>query len=229
MGTAHIRFSAEDRRVQIIETATPLFARQGFEGTTTRQIAERAGVNEAIIFRHFPSKEELYWAVIENQCAVSKGRDQVESLLASGGSVREIFIKVAVDFLRRREENDTLPRLLFFTALENHQLSHRFFQEHIVSFYETLADYIRERIKEGTFREVDPLIAARGFFGSLVYHYMVQDLFGGKRTHNMDCHVVAETLVDLWMNGMMSQASKAPAEGKSRAGKHESGPRKSEK
>jgi AcrR family transcriptional regulator len=230
METVHVRFSAEDRRAQIIETATELFARQGYEGTTTREIAESARVNEAIIFRHFPGKEELYWAVIEHQCSISKGQQLVEAQLASGGDIRQVFINVAEDFLRRREEDDKLPRLLFFTALENHRLSSRFFQTHIVSFYETLADYIRERIAEGAFRDVDPIMAARGFFGMLVYHYMVQDLFGGKRFQKIDIHTAAESLVDLWLNGMMSQQPlKCAASGKSRAARNTNVVRKSEK
>jgi AcrR family transcriptional regulator len=230
METAHVRFSAEDRRAQIIETATGLFARQGYEGTTTREIAEVARVNEAIIFRHFPSKEELYWAVIENQCSVSKGRDQIETQLSNGGTdIREIFIHVAEDFLRRREEDDRLPRLLFFTALENHRLSSRFFQTHIAAFYEVLADYIRERIAAGEFRDVDPTMAARGFFGMLVYHYMIQDLFGGKRFHKIDTHTAAENLVDLWLNGIISQPLDCSADVKTRARKNTNATRKSEK
>ena len=57
---APVRHSAADRRQQILQAAMGLFARRGFNGTTTREIARRARVNEAIIFRHFPSKEDLY-------------------------------------------------------------------------------------------------------------------------------------------------------------------------
>jgi len=57
MATAQVRYKAADRKVQIIEVATRLFARQGFQGTTTKQIAEHAGVTEALIFRHFGTKE----------------------------------------------------------------------------------------------------------------------------------------------------------------------------
>ena len=67
MATTQVRFSAADRRQQILDVATELFAAQGFQGTTTRQIAERSRVTEALIFRHFPGKEELYWAVIERK------------------------------------------------------------------------------------------------------------------------------------------------------------------
>lgn len=211
MGSSHVRFSAEDRRVQIIETATELFARRGFEGTTTREIAEKAHVNEAIIFRHFPSKEDLYWAVIESQCLLNKGRELVENELASGGEVRDVLVNVAAEFLRRREEDDTLPRLLFFTALENHRLSSRFFQTHIVAFYETLAKYIRERIEEGMFRAVDPIMAARSFWGMLIYHYMVQDLFGGKRFQKIEVRAAAEHIVDLFLGGVVVEPEFAAA------------------
>lgn len=219
MAASHTRFSAEDRRNQILETATDLFARQGFEGTTTRQIAEKARVNEAIIFRHFPTKEDLYWAVIEHQCCLGQGRAHIEAQLSSGADLQSVFVSIADDFLRRREEDDRLGRLLLFSALENHRLSHRFFQTHIAEFYETLSEYIRERMEEGTLRRVDPLLAARSFMGMLVYHYMIQELFGGKKYHKMDRTQVAESLVNVWFNGMIPREDSDAASAKTRTGK----------
>jgi AcrR family transcriptional regulator len=220
MATPHTRFSAEDRRNQILETATDLFARQGFEGTTTRQIAKKAQVNEAIIFRHFPSKEELYWAVIEHQCRLGKGRHHMEAQLSSKADLHTVFVSIAEDFLRRREEDDRLGRLLLFSALENHRLSHRFFQTHIAEFYERLSEYIRERMEEGSLRTVDPLMAARSFMGMLVYHYMIQELFGGKKYLKIDRTQVAESLVDVWLNGMLAEAHSGPASVRTHTGKN---------
>lgn len=220
MASPHTRFTAEDRRNQILDTATDLFARQGYEGTTTREIAERAHVNEAIIFRHFPSKEELYWAVIEHQCHLGKGRAHMEAQLGSNADLRSVFLAIAEDFLRRREEDDRLGRLLLFSALENHRLSHRFFQTHIAEVYERLSEYIRERIADGTLREIDPLMAARSFYGMLVYHYMIQELFGGKKYLKMDRAQVAESLVDVWLNGMLPRQDSGAASVKARASKN---------
>jgi AcrR family transcriptional regulator len=229
MATPHVRFSAEDRRNQILETATDLFARQGYEGTTTREIADKARVNEAIIFRHFPTKDDLYWAVIEHQCHLGKGREQIDAQLASNLSQREVFIGIAQDFLRRREEDDRLGRLLLFSALENHRLSHRFFQTHIAEIYERLSVYIRDQIDQGTFRPVDPLVAARAFMGMLVYHYMIQELFGGKKYHKMDSRDVAEKLVDIWLNGMLQEKTSTLGNGTSHVGKTGAAARKSER
>ena len=59
------RLSGEERRQQIVEAAIDLFSRKGFRGTTTREIAEVAGISEAMIFKHFTTKQELYSAIIE--------------------------------------------------------------------------------------------------------------------------------------------------------------------
>ena len=148
------RLSSGDRRQQIVEVATQLFARQGYEGTTTRQIAEAADVNEAIIFRHFSTKEDLYWAVIEDQCRMRAGREKLEQALGSGQNDEQIFTSIASEFLSR---DATLPRLLLFSALERHEVSQRFFKVHVASYYEILGDYIRRRIENGAFRDVDPI------------------------------------------------------------------------
>src|ERR1035438_10323585 len=64
--TSTLRLPAGDRRLQLVETALDFFSRKGFGGTTTKEIAAAAGVTEAIIFRHFPTKQDLYNAVLDH-------------------------------------------------------------------------------------------------------------------------------------------------------------------
>ncbi len=54
------RLSGDERRHQIIEKAAEVFAKKGVMGTRTRDIAEVCNINEALIYRHFTSKDELY-------------------------------------------------------------------------------------------------------------------------------------------------------------------------
>ena len=204
MPTAQVRYSAADRREQILEAATQLFARQGFQGTTTKQISEQTGVTEALIFRHFASKDELYWAVIERKIKAAAPGEHMRERLSAGGSDLEVLSGVATQILERRAKDQTLSRLLLYTALENHRLSHRFFRTYVAEFYEMLAEYIRGRIAEGNFRPVNPLIAARGFLGMVVYHSWIQELFGGKRYQNFSVQEVSKTLADVWLQGMLS-------------------------
>lgn len=198
------RFTAADRREQILDVAAGLFARQGFQGTTTKQIAEGAGVTEALIFRHFPSKDDLYWAVIQSKIkGASSPRERLDAKLQASGSDTEVLSGVAVDILERRAKDQTLSRLLLYSALENHKLSHRFFRTYVASHYEVLADFIRRRIAEGGFRPVDPVLAARGFLGMVIYHSWVQELFGGKRYQKFSVQQVSRTLVEIWLQGML--------------------------
>ena len=179
-----------------------LFARQGFEGTTTRQIAEMARVNEAIIFRHFPTKEDLYWAIIRRKCSNSGRAQMIDEKIAAGGSDLEIFSSIATHMLARTRADENITRLLLFTALERHELSQAFFRNFVAQQYESLAGYIRLRIAKGAFRQVDPTLAARSFLGMVVYHYLLQELFGGKRQCDYDPQATGQMLAELWLRGV---------------------------
>jgi len=213
MATAQVRYSAADRREQILDAATQLFARQGFQGTTTKQISEQTGVTEALIFRHFASKDDLYWAVIERKIKAAPPGEHMRERLSAGGSDLEVLSGVATQILERRAKDQTLSRLLLYSALENHRLSHRFFRTYVAECYEVLAEYIRGRIAEGQFRPVDPLLAARGFLGMVVYHSWIQELFGGKRYQNFSVQEVSKTLAEVWLQGMLSAPQIASSQG----------------
>jgi AcrR family transcriptional regulator len=207
------RIASADRRHQIMRVAMGLFALQGFKGTTTRQIAERAGVSEAIIFRHFPRKEDLYWAIIDHKCQMAGKREKLLAALRSNGDDRAIFTSIAEEILRRNFEDSTLSRLLLYTALENHRLSGRFFRTYVAENYEALASHIRKRIHDKKFRNVDPRLAARGFLGMVIYHFLIQELFGGKRYQRFDSRRVSDVLTDIWLRGMQARDAKPFREG----------------
>ncbi len=198
-----MRLPASERKAQILRTAAELFSQQGYEGTKTSQIAREAGVNEAIIFRHFTNKEELYWAVLADSCAAVSLKQHLREVFNDNQTPEEGLTKLAEYLLDRIFNHPQLSRLLLFAALENHKLSHRFFRLYTATKYEELADYIREKVKCGVFRaDVDPLLAARGFFAMLIYHFQIQELFGGKNVHQYDLKTVSQTFIRLWISGM---------------------------
>ena len=61
----------------------PLFARKGFAGATTKEIAELAGVSEALLYRHFPTKVALYEAIQQLGCQVDPALDELSALVPS--------------------------------------------------------------------------------------------------------------------------------------------------
>jgi len=205
MATSQTRYSSADRREQILEVATGLFAQQGFQGTTTKIIAENSGVTEALIFRHFASKEELYWAVIERKINCAGPLERLVESLEAGGDDLEVLSRVALEVLERRAKDQTLSRLLLYSALEKHELSERFFRNYIANYFEVLARFVRQGIAEGRFRDIDPLLAARGFLGMVIYHSWIQELYGGKVVQDFDLHTVSRTLARIWLQGVQAE------------------------
>ena len=64
-----VKLSSRERKADIIQAVRRVFAEKGFDGTTTRELAEAAGVSEALLFKHFPNKEALYLAMQTSCCA----------------------------------------------------------------------------------------------------------------------------------------------------------------
>src|SRR5580693_8608605 len=117
--------SAEERRRQLIEVAIDLFSKKGFGGTTTREIAAAAGVTEAIIFRHFATKQDLYTAILDYKSAsaeAGKWISEAEGFINRNddeGLFRLIIAKV-IDTNRR---DSRFERLMIHAALEGHELA----------------------------------------------------------------------------------------------------------
>lgn len=62
--------TAEERRVTLVDASVPVFAEKGYHGAPTTEIAKRAGISQAYLFRLFPTKEELFVAAINRSCEV---------------------------------------------------------------------------------------------------------------------------------------------------------------
>jgi AcrR family transcriptional regulator len=197
-----MRLPAPDRKKQLLEIAMKLFSDQGFDGTTTREIAEAAGVNEALIFRHFRTKEDLFWAVLSDRVERRGRNRRIRELAKSEGDFREMLVAIAETLLDRTDDDAAVTRLLFYSALRNRELSHRFFRTYGQEKFETLADHIRVGIAAGRLREVNPAIAARSFLGMIVYHYLVEEVFGVPHAQALSTRELAEELVSIFIEGI---------------------------
>jgi AcrR family transcriptional regulator len=192
---------SKDRRQDIVNAAIDLFARKGFRGTTTRNLATHAGVNEAIIFRHFKTKEELYTAILERKVGESREAQCKEfERLAETRDDRLVFETLGRTFMKKHEEDSTFMRLLLFSALEGHALSEMFLAS--VADRDPVARYIQLRIDEGAFRPIEPHLAARALFGMFASFVQWQELFGQKKSRPYDRDEVVQTFVSIFLSGI---------------------------
>ncbi len=195
------RMTAEERRAQIVEVATFLFAKKGFKGTTTREIAAKAGISEAIIFRHFSKKEELYSAIVNGKCSDKDGQSLLLKAL-EGKRGRDVFREVATHLITEHRKDPTFMRLLTYSALEEHRLSDIFLKTRGMELIGYLEAHIRDLMKDGLIREVNPTIAARAFMGMVLHYSMSQEIYGLKRFSKTPAEEVIETFVDIFFQGL---------------------------
>jgi AcrR family transcriptional regulator len=195
------RMSAQGRREQILEGAWNLFAQKGFRGTTTREIAKRLGISEALMFKYFPTKAALYRAIIQKRMNGSEEmlfpKEAMDSL-----DDRQVFKSILSYLIRKNTADPTFMRLLLYSALEGHDLSKMFFENHAMDHTNLLAQYIRRRIKENGFRKVDPFLTARAFIGMAIHYVMSQEIYGMNKLFSFPHHKVVDTLADLFLNGL---------------------------
>jgi AcrR family transcriptional regulator len=195
--------SGQERQACIISAAAALFAARGFKGTTTREIAKAAGCSEALVFKHFPTKRALYAAILAEKVPLTELLTVVEDA-AKKRDDRLVFTMLASHRIRRGAD-PTLLRLLLFSALEGHELSNMFFKNQHRVFYDYLAGYIERRIREGAFRRVDPLLAARSFMGMLAHHRLLHEIFRVLAHRSPeDC---VDSYVTLFLDGIQAGAS----------------------
>ena len=193
------RASARDRQASLIVAAAALFAAKGFNGTTTKEIAKAAGVSEALVFKHFPTKRRLYAAILAEKVTVNELLEPMEAAAKKRDDHR-VFMMIA-SYRIRPGVDSTFLRLLLFSALEGHELSEMFFGKHLKVFYDHLATYIRTRIEEGAFRPLDPLLAARAFIGVVVHHRLLHEIFNVPMQQSHEDTVA--TYVDLFLTGLI--------------------------
>jgi len=162
-------------REKILDTAIQLFAEKGFNGTTTKEIAEAAEVNESLIFRHFSTKRELYGAIIEKKIDEEPGIELPLQTHKDSKNDYLIFSAIAERMLDKCGKDSSFIRLLHFSALEGHELSDMFFSTYVEYVNMLLCDYIESRIADKAFKNVNALCASQAFIGMVINHIIVQD------------------------------------------------------
>jgi AcrR family transcriptional regulator len=201
MATGNRRSSASSRD-RILAAARELFAARGFKGTTTAAIARRARLNEALIFRHFPGKKELFTAILREKLEDEKLVRIIDAAECRDISVEEALRLVATRFAEAFDP--VFLRLYYHSALEGHALTDAFYDQFVSRFIALVEQLIDRGIKEGRFRNVDRSIAARAFTGMLRSYFLTNELFP-RHALKGDPKEISASFCGLFLDGVTSR------------------------
>lgn len=227
---AAARMSGEERRAQIVRVATRLFAERGFRGTTTREIAQAAGVSEAMIFRHFATKEDLYRAIIDAKagssgpaqaCGQFDARLGMAAFAASiedDADERRFFVDLARHFLECHEQDVEFLRLLLYSALEGREFFRLFWEQQVLPMANLMRAHVQERQRAGVIRsDLHPHLIGSAFIGMIMHRSLVDLIFDPKRSlFRISTEQAAHDYATVLFEGIAAGAAKPTKSGKAR-------------
>jgi AcrR family transcriptional regulator len=208
--------AGDERRLQILRVAMRLFSQRGFRGTITKEIAKAAGVSEAMVFRHFATKEELYSAILDQKACLHDDMDPLQNVAQAieRKDDRAVFEGIALGALTQHDCDPEFQRLLLHSALEQHELAQMFWEKFVRRVYRALGDYIRVRQRDGAIVEVEPAVVVRAFIGMVMHHSLNNNLWDrNRKLLKISNEVAAREFAGILLNGVAAKdegTSKSP-------------------
>ncbi|KST67729.1 MULTISPECIES: TetR/AcrR family transcriptional regulator [Mastigocoleus] len=194
--------SEAQTRNRILEAARRLFAKQGFDGTTTRDLAQAAGVAEGTLFRHFVNKKAIL-VEVATQGWVEILTDLLTELSEMGS------YKAVAQVMRNRmwnlQKNSDLMRVCFMEAQFHPDLRDRVQSEVIDKMTDVAEAFFQTAMEKGIYRQMDPKLVARVFLGMFAvagfsYNTLIEPEASPQQMQDM-----AEGLADIFLNGVLNK------------------------
>jgi len=180
------RLSADERRAQILDSAREVFLRSGASGARVKEVADAAGVNPALLYQHFESKEELFEEAVLRPLAsafetTALTFPDVTDADPPGERVREATETYLLHLLEAMEKAAGLLGLVLFDDLEAARI---FFRERLEPMLAQLTGVVRAHLPAWEHAEYDPEVAVMIVFGTC-WMYAIDSRFGTRAERDL--------------------------------------------
>ncbi len=190
-----------ETRTRILLSARRLFANQGYDGTTTRDLAQAAGVAEGTLFRHFTNKKAILVEVV-TQGWVEILTDLLTEL-SEMGSYKAVAKVMHRRMLHLRENADLL-KVCFMESQFHPDLRDRIQKEVIDKMMDVAEAFFQTAMDRGVYRRMNPKIVARVFLGMFTVAGFSQDTIMEPGASPKAMQEMAEGLADIFLNGVLA-------------------------
>ncbi len=195
--------SESETRIRILNSALRLFSRQGYDGTTTRDLAEAAHVAEGTLFRHFPNKKAILIEV-----ATQGWVDILTDLLTELSGMENY--KAVAQVMRRRmlhlHENADMLRVCFMEAQFHPDLRDHIQTEVIAKMTDVAEAFFQTAMDQGIYRPMDARMVARVFLGMFAIAGFSQSTIMSPGAAATEMQNMAEGLADIFLHGVLAQS-----------------------
>ncbi|MBD2175035.1 TetR/AcrR family transcriptional regulator [Anabaena cylindrica] len=194
--------SEAQTRTKILQAALKLFASQGFDGTTTRDLAQAAGVAEGTLFRHFPNKKAILVEV-----ATAGWVDILTDLLTELSEMGSY--KAVAQVMRRRmwnlQKNADLMRVCFMEVQFHPDLRDHIQEEVIGKMTDVAEAFFQTAMDKGIYRKTDANLVAKVFLGMFAIAGFSNNTLMQPDASPQEMQQMAEGLADIFLNGVLAK------------------------
>jgi AcrR family transcriptional regulator len=200
-GTRRPRRPSAARRADVLTAARRLFAQRGFHATSTRELAQAADINDALLYRYFPSKDAILAALVDEAIAAFKqlpGAPPATNLPAA-----ELLELIGTAFVHTATEQLDLLTIL---VSEHHALAddHRFAE--FIHHAAVNLGHLLDRMT-GPDVHASGYLTARAYMGSLIAFVIAQDVLGLSAVQPLDPTEYVHHLATLTARGLNAKPS----------------------
>ncbi|MBN1313510.1 MAG: TetR/AcrR family transcriptional regulator [Anaerolineae bacterium] len=189
----------ERTRQRILEAALRLFGEQGYARTTTRALAEAAGITEMTLFRYYESKEKLFEAAAEQYGGPAVAGDLEKQLT---GNYREDLLRLGHLFMHILSERKDAIRMMLCEASHFPDVT-KVLAQNPRTLREMLARYLQRQIDAGRVRPLDAAAAAHIFWGMFLSYHLSADWLDEPGMGGASSEEVVMRFVDIFINGTL--------------------------
>jgi AcrR family transcriptional regulator len=190
-----------ETQTRILQAARKLFARHGYDGTTTRDLAQEAGVAEGTIFRHFENKKAILIEVA-TQGWVEILTDLLTELseMASYKAIAQVMRKRMLNL----HQNADLLRVCFMEAQFHPDLREQIQSEVITKMTDVAEAFFQTAMDQGIYRQMNPRIVAQVFLGMFTIAGFSRDTIMPGDSSPQAMLEMAEGMADIFLNGVLA-------------------------
>ena len=177
-----------------------LFSDKGYHGVSVDEIARRLGVSPAILYRHFPSKEALYEAVLN--AIACKRESYVEAVVNSDGSFSDVLSKITHIYVESVSKDPDYLRMELQSALEGSDATRQFFENRWRPFTDFIEFSLKELTAQKITNPVNGQVAAMAFQGMLREALYSKCIYRSPRYRDMELYELADQMVNLFLTAV---------------------------
>jgi AcrR family transcriptional regulator len=196
------RKTEQSTREKILNSAQKLFSKHGYDGTTTKELAEKAGIAEGTLFRHFANKKAIL-VEVATQGWVELLTDLLMELseMASYEAISQVMYK---RMLRLRENYDMM-RVCFMEVQFHPDLRERIQAETIDKMTVVAEAFFQTAMDRGIYRRMNPRTIAQVFLGMFVVAGFSYDTIVQPGADAKEMKEMAEGLADIFLHGVLAK------------------------